>query len=58
MISPVPPRFRRERWRRRRTSEVLFNNKTVDAYHYDATLEYPYTVGCYHGTPAASPPMP
>ena len=19
-------------------------------YHYDATLEYPYTLGCYHGT--------
>ena len=34
-----------------RTSEVLFDNKMVDMYHYDATLEYPYTVGCYHGTP-------
>jgi hypothetical protein len=41
-----------------RTSEVLFNNKMVDMYHYDATLEYPYTVGCYHGTPATSSPMP
>jgi hypothetical protein len=41
-----------------RTSEVLFNNTMVDMYHYDATLEYPYTVGCYHGTPAASTPMP
>ena len=20
-------------------------------YHYHATLEYPYTIGCYHGTP-------
>jgi len=20
-------------------------------YHYHATLEYPYTVGCYRGTP-------
>ena len=27
-------------------------------YHYDATVEYPYTVGCYRGTPASSPPMP
>jgi hypothetical protein len=27
-----------------RTSEVLFDNKMVDMYHYDATLEYPYTV--------------
>lgn len=41
-----------------RTSEVLFNNKMVDMYHYDATLEYPYTVGCYHGTPASTTPMP
>ena len=23
-------------------------------YHYHATLEYPYTVGCYKGTPAAN----
>jgi YHYH protein len=41
-----------------RTSEVLFNNRMVDMYHYDATLEYPYTVGCYHGTPASTAPMP
>jgi hypothetical protein len=20
-------------------------------YHYHATIEYPYTVGCYRGTP-------
>ena len=24
-------------------------------YHYHATLEYPYTVGCYTGTPISSP---
>jgi hypothetical protein len=41
-----------------RTSQVLFNNKVVTMYHYDATTEYPYTVGCYHGTPAAAPSMP
>jgi hypothetical protein len=41
-----------------RTSEVLFNGKMVDMYHYDATLEYPYTVGCYHGTPASTSLMP
>lgn len=23
-------------------------------YHYHATIEYPYTVGCYRGTPAAA----
>ena len=34
-----------------RTSAVLWNGKVQDVYHYDATSEYPYTVGCYHGTP-------
>ncbi len=34
-----------------RTSQVLWNGKKTNIYHYDATLEYPYTVGCYHGTP-------
>jgi hypothetical protein len=34
-----------------RTSMVEWNGKEQDVYHYDATLEYPYTVGCYHGTP-------
>jgi hypothetical protein len=34
-----------------RTSKVLWNGKEQDVYHYDATLEYPYTVGCFHGTP-------
>jgi hypothetical protein len=37
-----------------RTSTVLFNNKIVHMYHYDATLVYPYTVGCYHGIPATT----
>ncbi len=41
-----------------RTSKVLFDNKMVDMYHYDATLEYPYTVGCYHGTPSSAASMP
>ncbi len=34
-----------------RTSPVVWNGKLTTIYHYDATLEYPYTVGCYHGTP-------
>lgn len=38
-----------------RTSEVTWNGKKTTIYHYDATLEYPYTLGCYHGTPASSP---
>ena len=34
-----------------RTSTVLWNGKETRIYHYDATLEYPYTVGCFRGTP-------
>ena len=34
-----------------RTSEVMWNGQPTSVYHYDATLEYPYTVGCFHGTP-------
>jgi hypothetical protein len=37
-----------------RTSEVMWNGKLADIYHYDATLEYPYTLGCFHGTPIAA----
>jgi hypothetical protein len=38
-----------------RTSVVGWNGKTTRVYHYDATLEYPYTVGCFQGTPVAQP---
>jgi hypothetical protein len=34
-----------------KTSRVRWNGRTVRIYHYVATLEYPYTVGCFHGTP-------
>lgn len=34
-----------------RTSSVTWNDSQTSIYHYDATLEYPYTVGCFHGTP-------
>ncbi len=34
-----------------RTSPVMWNGKLTNIYHYDATLEYPYTIGCFHGTP-------
>ena len=43
-----------------RTSTVLWDGRLTTLYHYDVTLEYPYTLGCYHGTsfahsrPAAS----
>jgi len=33
-----------------RTSEVMWNGQLTNIYHYDATLEYPYTLGCFHGT--------
>jgi len=37
-----------------RTSTVVWNGKRQRIYHYDATLEYPYTLGCYHGTPVST----
>jgi hypothetical protein len=40
-----------------RTSTVLWNGKKQRIYHYDATLEYPYTVGCFHGTPISTGSM-
>lgn len=42
-----------------RTSVVPWNGQLVDVYHYDATLEYPYTVGCYMGNAQSQigPPM-
>ncbi len=33
-----------------RTSAVDWNGKRVSMYHYDATLDFPYLVACYHGT--------
>jgi hypothetical protein len=36
------------------TSRVMWNGKLTRIFHYVATLEYPYTVGCFHGTPIAS----
>jgi YHYH protein len=37
------------------TSKVWWNGKLRRVYHYVATLEYPYTVGCFHGTPLTIP---
>jgi hypothetical protein len=34
-----------------KTSRVPWNGRMVRIYHYVATLEYPYTVACFHGTP-------
>jgi hypothetical protein len=36
------------------TSVVEWNGKRQRIYHYVATLEYPYTVGCFHGTPISA----
>jgi hypothetical protein len=36
------------------TSSVPWNGRTVRVYHYVATLEYPYTVGCFRGAPISS----
>jgi hypothetical protein len=33
------------------TSKVFYEGRWQRIYHYSATLEYPYTLGCYHGTP-------
>ena len=33
------------------THAVAFNGKTARVYHYHATAEYPYTLGCFRGTP-------
>jgi len=36
------------------TSPVLWNGEVQSVYHDDATVEYPCTAGCYHGTPNSS----
>lgn len=36
-----------------RTSPILLNGEVVTTYHYSATYEFPYFIGCYAGTPAA-----
>jgi YHYH protein len=33
-----------------RTSTVLWNGKLTRIYHYVATAEYPYTLGCFRGS--------
>ena len=33
-----------------RTSDVLIDGKVINTYHYSATLEFPYFVGCLRGT--------
>lgn len=33
------------------TNEIDWDGQRRTMYHYHATLDYPYTVGCYRGTP-------
>lgn len=33
------------------THAIAWNGQTVSLYHYHATREYPYSLGCYRGTP-------
>ncbi len=33
------------------TGSIVRNGKRVRSYHYHATHEYPYTLGCFKGTP-------
>ena len=35
------------------TSEITIDGKKVTMYHYVANDQYPYTVGCFRGTPSA-----
>jgi hypothetical protein len=34
------------------THAIQWDGRTVVMYHYHATAEYPYVIGCFHGTPA------
>lgn len=36
------------------THKVKFNAKLQKIYHYHLTAEYPYTIGCYKGTPVST----
>ena len=38
------------------THEIEWDGQTVSLYHYHATWSYPYTLGCFRGTPARTLP--
>ena len=40
------------------THKVKIDGKTKRLFHYHATQEFPYTVGCFRGTPTALQPPP
>jgi hypothetical protein len=35
------------------TSVVNWHGSLISVYHYVSTYDFPYTVGCYHGTPVS-----
>ena len=37
-----------------RVSDIVVDGRTVTMYHYSATLEFPYFMGCFKGTPIAT----
>jgi YHYH protein len=37
-----------------RTSVVPWHGELLSMYHYDLTIEFPYSVACYHGTPISA----
>jgi len=37
-----------------RTSTITWDGRSTKMYHYDVTIEYPYLVGCFHGTPVST----
>jgi hypothetical protein len=39
------------------THEVELDGELVETYHYHATWEFPYVVGCFHGTNAVQGPV-
>jgi hypothetical protein len=40
------------------THAIWWHGKRVVMYHYHMTYEYPYSLGCYRGTPVAQPAPP
>lgn len=39
------------------THEVTIDGEAVETFHYHATWEYPYVVGCFHGTNTFQGPL-
>ena len=37
-----------------RTDTIVWNGRKVKMYHYVMTAEYPYSIGCFRGTPITS----